>query len=203
MPGEDGGEEAVLLAEPAGGKDYGTWWHDALARFPWAGDDAAQAQVIAEALTRAAVEWRERAERELNRFLASAERADLSAAAREGATLLTEVPFTVSSTPRRDAPAMLAEGIMDLVVLPSNGGPIWIFDWKTDRPATGEDAGELLQRLRTTYAPQLEEYACAFAPDPTRLTLFASPLGRGVEWAREGFVTDRTRSESRLCWPAT
>ena len=171
---------ALLLAEPVGGKDYGTWWHEALVGFPWDAVEARRGEFIATSLEKADPTFRDRAAAELARFIGSTEHGMLSSARRSGATMIAEVPFTRSAG--GEAPTS-TEGIMDLVVLSADGSlPALILDWKTDRLAAGESPDALLARLRAAYAAQLEEYARVFAPSAVRLALYSTAVGRGIEW---------------------
>lgn len=148
-------EEERPLLEPEGGKEYGTWWHEACARLPWTrGPSARHAWYVAE---RAAIErtkLRRRGHAELERLLASAELPGLSA---EAVRVLVEVPYT---HPLPGDPPTWTEGAIDAVIIHPDATAT-ILDWKTDRARAGENEDQLLERLAAAYAPQLAAYATA------------------------------------------
>lgn len=167
------------LLEAAGGRDYGTWWHESLAAFPWrAGVDGRQAW--RDTVLRRAPEpaIRLRGEDELKKFFANAEVFRQVAAA---AQFATEVPIIHAF--ERPTPRWL-EGVADLVLLDGKGGAI-VLDWKTDRPGERESAPDFAVRLRAMHHRQVELYATALRDGAQlrvqRAFLFATATGELVE----------------------
>ncbi len=112
----------------AGGKDYGTWWHDSMEQFPWRGPDGARASHVDRAigLIPTTAEWRHRGRGELERFVGSSFCREVRAG---GMIHQSEIPFAHSVG---GEPPTWIEGILDLLVLREDGSA-WIIDWKTER----------------------------------------------------------------------
>ncbi|MBS0658502.1 MAG: UvrD-helicase domain-containing protein [Verrucomicrobia bacterium] len=167
------------LLEAAGGRDYGTWWHESLAAFPWrAGEEGRQ--VWREAALRRAPEpaIRLRGEDELRKFLGNG---DVFRHVASAAQFATEVPIVHAF--ERPTPRWM-EGVADLVLFDGKGGAI-VIDWKTDRPGEREAAPEFAQRLRAMHHRQIELYATALQDGANlrvqRAFLFATATGELVE----------------------
>ncbi len=182
-------DPATPLADPlnadfvpllgVGGKEYGTLWHDVLQQFPWGGDGEKRSNFvksISQAIPKHEL-WRERALAELKTFASSEACGQIVAS---GALFQPEIPFAHAIA---GDPPIWIEGILDLLVVRADG-TAWIVDWKTDRQRENESAGELLARLRDTYAPQLQAYAYALRAagrEVTRRTLYSTALGSAID----------------------
>ncbi len=172
-------EEPTPLLLGIGGKDYGTWWHDTLERFPWHAIEARRAEFVARTVSGipAAAEWRDRGHEELKRFAASEICRELT---KTGKFFLSEIPFSHAVA---GEPPTWIEGILDLLLLRQDG-TAWIVDWKTDRRRESESAEELLARLREIYAPQVDAYAGAIEAAGrvvTRRTIYSTVLGSAID----------------------
>ena len=162
-----------------GGKEYGTWWHDTLQQFPWRGESREQSKSLERAgkAIPGNEPWRNRALAELKTFAASETCGEIVAA---GPHFQPEIPFAHAIA---GDPPIWIEGILDLLVVRADE-TAWIVDWKTDRQRENESAGELLARLRATYAPQLRAYGEAIRSagrEVTRCTLYSTALGSAID----------------------
>lgn len=132
--------EQAPETRPAGGADYGNWWHDTMQWAPWQQGTEALATYWQSALARAPLA--ERAAEELRRWQESTLLKQLL----EASQIITEVPFFW-----RQGDAVY-DGYIDLLAfLPQ--GKLLVVDWKTDRLAADE--------LPRRYGPQIQVYAWA------------------------------------------
>jgi ATP-dependent exoDNAse (exonuclease V) beta subunit len=178
-PPADPLDEDFIPLLGAGGKTYGTWWHNTLQCFPWRGDVATRDALVAETIEAipAVEQWRERAAAEFATFLVSATLREIIAA---GSHFQPEIPFAHALA---GEPPTWVEGVLDLLVLRADGSA-WIVDWKTDRQRADESAEQLLTRLKSTYAAQLQAYAAAIQAagrDVTRRTIYSTALGSAID----------------------
>jgi|GEM_PF-3070989 len=164
-------------ATPAGGVNYGLWWHETMQFFPW---KAPQEQT--KFLQRRLADLPEedglyaRGQVELETWRQSR---DLQHLLEQGDHFLTELPFAFV----REEMSWV-EGVMDLVIGTRERGQ-WIVDWKTDRRVAGETDEALGTRLVASYGAQLRVYAGAVARatgrEVSRLLLFSTVSGRVYE----------------------
>lgn len=167
------------LLEAAGGRHYGTWWHEALARFPWRAGRAAQnawQQRELEQLLEEELHQRGRAE--LARLFASAELFRMTGAA---AQCVAEVPLVYAF---RGAVPRWMEGVADFLLLDGRGGAI-VIDWKTDSPLDREPPAAFAARLKGLHQKQLGWYAAALRDGAglrlERAFLYATASGELIE----------------------
>ena len=147
--------------------DYGLWWHETMEYLPWTSDRPSIGRYLETRLTAASGEvFHQRACREIGLLRESELWTEL---AKAGGTMHTEVAVF--------APAEAGgwiDGILDFLLLAGNHEDDLVIDWKTNRRRGGESDAAMLDRLTTTYAPQLAAYSRAIGQG----------LGRGVPRAR-------------------
>ncbi|MBV8968376.1 MAG: UvrD-helicase domain-containing protein, partial [Verrucomicrobia bacterium] len=160
----------VHFGEPAGIYAYGSWWHEWAEHFPWLGDDAVQQEYVRQ--TNVSPDFKERAEREIQLFLASSE---LGAIRENGQLFLSEYPF---SWARNELEWL--EGVIDLLVV-GKDHELWLVDWKTNQATSNEGTAAFRTRLREKYEPQLATYAEAIqslaAERRIRRAIYSTALG--------------------------
>ncbi len=169
----------VPLLEAPGGRDYGTWWHESVATFPWHWDESWRANWARKALaTLEDPETRARGEIECDRLLACAGLAELAAA---HPRILIEVPFThaIATTPPR-----WLEGVIDAVLIDA-AGIATVLEWKTDRRQEDESDADMIARLRREHRAQLSLYVGALRVGLGLHVrdglLYSTALGRVIE----------------------
>jgi ATP-dependent exoDNAse (exonuclease V) beta subunit len=167
------GDSAVLpvhFGEAAGIYAYGSWWHEWAEHFPWLGDDTACQEYVRQ--TNLSPDFKERAEREIQLFLASGELREIRD---NGRLFLSEYPF---SWARHELEWL--EGVIDLLVV-GRDNDLWLVDWKTNQAAANESRAAFQTRLREKYEPQLTTYAeaiQAFAAERRiRRAIYSTALG--------------------------
>jgi ATP-dependent helicase/nuclease subunit A len=138
----------VHFGEAAGIYAYGSWWHEWAEHFPWLGDDAVRREYVRQ--TNASPDFKERADREIQLFLASSELREIR---ENGRLFLSEYPF---SWARNELEWL--EGVIDLLVV-GRDNDLWLIDWKTNQAAGNESTAAFRAHLREKYEPQLSTYA--------------------------------------------
>ncbi|MGC3989286.1 MAG: UvrD-helicase domain-containing protein [Chthoniobacteraceae bacterium] len=153
-------EERVEMLEfdpatPAGGVNYGLWWHETMQFFPWT-QPRARAEFLQGRLADLPAEdgMHERGVAELMAWERSE---DLRTLLEQGRHFLAELPFALAHEE-----ASWVEGVVDLVIT-TREGEQWVVDWKTDRREVGESDEKLGARLVEAYGAQLRVYAGAVA----------------------------------------
>ena len=161
--------------------EYGVWWHETLEFVPWTGDEGAVSAHGELALNLATQKgFGERAGQEWDRLLSS-----------EPWRRMREARWTRLAEVGVFAPLGSdgwIDGVIDLVLHDPASGDLWIVDWKTNRPAPGEDPPATLARLAAEYERQLAAYgACAtgfFPGSAVRLWVYSTALGQWTELAQ-------------------
>jgi len=77
------------------------------------------------------------------------------------------------------------DGVLDLLCVKAGTGELTVIDWKTNRRRRREPEGEFLDRLDSTYRPQLIAYARAIAQalggaEPS-LRVYSTVCGKTIE----------------------
>jgi ATP-dependent exoDNAse (exonuclease V) beta subunit len=163
--------------------EYGVWWHKTLEFLPWSADESAVTAYceayMAEADSKG---FGERGREEWRRLLDS-----------EPWKLMRNARWTRLAEVGIFAPLGSdgwIDGVIDLVLLDSAAGELWIVDWKTNRRNPSEDDPALLARLSAEYEKQLEAYgACAsgfFPGSSVSLWVYSTVAGSWIKVASPG-----------------
>ncbi len=167
-----GADVEPITGWETGGIDYGNWWHQTMEACPWGRVDHIDAWKK-QSLATVPPAMAERGGAEIQALVMGAFWGELW---KRGEHFHAELPFS-----HPDGQGRWIEGVMDLVVTDRDGG-LWVVDWKTNRPRTGED---IHVSLRGQYAPQLEAYAAALQAasgrEVTRRLLVSTSTGEAVE----------------------
>jgi ATP-dependent exoDNAse (exonuclease V) beta subunit len=158
--------------------DYGLWWHETMEFMPWRGSAQAVEAYCADRLAAAAgLGLALRAEQELLRLRRATLWRELGSDRWErAAELAIFSPI--------EAGAWI-DGVMDLVLRDTVRDEVWIVDWKTNRLRFGEGVQELLARLASEYAAQLNAYGNSvqklFPGAKIRLLVYSSVVGDWID----------------------
>ncbi|MEM6820614.1 MAG: UvrD-helicase domain-containing protein [Verrucomicrobiota bacterium] len=149
---EDNEFEELLIEPGVGGVVYGSLWHEWVEQFPWQERSRRRAEYFADQKFLEGVEsdLAKRLQKE-QALLCKSEWFETLLSV--GVRFFPEIPFTWAKSSNE-----WMEGVIDLVVeLPDSR---WlVLDWKTNRPGSGENRSDYIERVKAYYWPQLDAYA--------------------------------------------